>query len=276
MKKKSSNRIQSLPTVLVLLTLLAMPLRQFAQKDLGQANEKMSYTFDQFKGTNASAIAWHPEHKAYYAVIAGNTSYPMEVFDASGKTLKACEAGFDFRGLWWNPKEGSLEGNGLQQGLESHGIVSVILEGDGKCTGDYTLLTSGDEIQPSFNAVGAYHPKMKQHVYYNEGELFFYKRKAMMAGGAPAFKSVNVNGLPVDYDELNETTVVYTGLKGMDFGLWDYVNKRLYLLNKKGVVKGMVRFPNSTPSMERFGFSYANGLVWLYDTDSRTWKGYSF
>ena len=48
----------------------------------------------------------------YYAVIAGNSSFPLETFDATGVSLYQTNTGFDCRGLWWNPNLNQLETNG--------------------------------------------------------------------------------------------------------------------------------------------------------------------
>jgi len=38
-------------------------------------------------GANGAAVAWHPIQKKYYTAMAGNSEFPMVVFDAKGKKV---------------------------------------------------------------------------------------------------------------------------------------------------------------------------------------------
>ncbi|HYG15241.1 MAG TPA: hypothetical protein VEC12_05760, partial [Bacteroidia bacterium] len=58
--------------------------------------------FKQSGGTNGVAVAWDPGRKVYYAAIAGNPSFPLEMFDEKGNHLHSSETDFDMRGMWWN------------------------------------------------------------------------------------------------------------------------------------------------------------------------------
>lgn len=57
--------------------------------------------------TNGSGLAYNPQTQLYYAVIAGNASYPLVVFDASGNNVYTTNAGNDMRGHWYNQKSES-------------------------------------------------------------------------------------------------------------------------------------------------------------------------
>lgn len=52
-------------------------------------------------GNNGGSVVWHPVLKKYYASFAGNASYPMGVFDPTGKLISPedIETMFDTRGL---------------------------------------------------------------------------------------------------------------------------------------------------------------------------------
>lgn len=61
-------------------------------------------TEDINSGTNGASVCWHPVTKKYYAAFAGNSNYPLGVFDAEGKLLS--DSGLttmqDVRGLWYD------------------------------------------------------------------------------------------------------------------------------------------------------------------------------
>jgi hypothetical protein len=65
---------------------------------LPNATTGISYTYVLPDGTNASGIAYNPNFDIYYAVIAGNPTFPLETFTPSGMPLYQTTAGFDFRG----------------------------------------------------------------------------------------------------------------------------------------------------------------------------------
>src|SRR6266480_648241 len=90
---------------------------------LTDAVQGISYTYILTDGTNASGVAYNPNFDIYYAVIAGNSGFPYETFNSSGTSLHQTTAGFDFRGLWWNPNTGEVEGNGyFTNGLWTSGL----------------------------------------------------------------------------------------------------------------------------------------------------------
>src|SRR5262245_4426823 len=62
-------------------------------------------------GANGASVAWHPVQKKYYAAMAGNTTYPLAVFDINGKRLSADDQTtmFDVRGLWYNSRSKKLQ-----------------------------------------------------------------------------------------------------------------------------------------------------------------------
>ncbi len=90
----------------------------------------LTFTYHLEEGTNGCAVTYVPDSELYYAVIAGNEEFPLEVFYSSGEFFGAFEAGIDTRGLWYNSKKDVLEGNGpgetgiFRQDLEKDGGVS--------------------------------------------------------------------------------------------------------------------------------------------------------
>ena len=64
-------------------------------------------------GSNGAAIAFHTVNKKYYAAMAGNTTYPLCVFNEQGYLVSGgqVESLADVRGLWFNTRKAKLQGN---------------------------------------------------------------------------------------------------------------------------------------------------------------------
>lgn len=219
-------------------------------------------------GSNGMSVAYNPKTKLYYAVIGGNTSFPLEVFDEKGNRIAGSKAGVDVRGLWWNAKTKQLEANAYQSSPSKVSVAGIKLNDDNQPTGDIVSITN-DEIQPNINSSGAFNYKTNEIVFYNEGKLYKVKRNNFENAG-----SVKLS-LPVDKDYINTTTVIYTGVKKKDVGVLDFKNNKVYLFNSKtGEHTQSISLPSSVRSPESFRFSYANGYIWFYNKGTRAWTGY--
>jgi len=164
-------------------------------------------------GNNGANVAYNPEKKLYYAVYAGNAEYPLETFDARGTSLSQTEAGNDMRGLWYNSKTGTLEGNCYADG----GIVKLYIDDLGYATGEASAIFKGDNHQPDDQAVGVYDGK-KEILFYSSGLVSGYSRK-----NGKLTKTLVFPMLPVDVNDMNWSTMIYTGVKDMEIGLLDIV-----------------------------------------------------
>jgi hypothetical protein len=217
-------------------------------------------------GKNGASVAYNPEAKLYYAVIAGNAQYPLETFAGNGYRVNEAEAYSDMRGLWWNSKAGTLEGNCYGEG----GIVSIGLTGQGYAGTGNMEIFSGGGCQPTEQSVGTFDPKKKEILYYTEGSVVGYSRK-----DGTMTSTFILLYLPADEIDINWTTLIFTGVKGMEFGLLDYYSKKVYLFSRKdGYHSGTVNLPADAMTYETFNVSYANGYVFLFDQDLRKWTGY--
>lgn len=225
----------------------------------------LTLSINQSSGTNGSGITYDPGKQLYYVVIAGNASFPMEVFNAKGDNVFQTETGSDMRGIWWNSKTKSIEGNCYADG----GIVSMKLDASGYPSLGNTTLMSGDNHQPNVNSCGVYDGK--KLIYFIDGDkIYTYSRKNGAAAGTL--------DLQLSYDakvNLNYTSMIYTGKKGMEIGVLDHINKKIYLLNKKtGSVSATITLPYEATCHESFRFGYANNYAFIYDTETRSWTGY--
>jgi hypothetical protein len=227
---------------------------------------RSSITFEigQESGTNGSSVVYNPDAQLYYTIIAGNTSYPLEVFDTKGNSVYETKTGRDMRGLWWNSKAGTLEGNCYDDG----GIISYPLDGQSfPSKGEQTLFKGADH-QPDVHSCGVYDSKKKQILYFYEGNIYAFKRSN---GEFSKSISLSISNL----ENMNATTLMYTGVKKMEVGLLDYMNGKVYLYNiKTGEKTATITLPDHVITFSLFRVSYANNHVFIYDADKRVWSGF--
>lgn len=241
---------------------LILPLSLTLSQKTYQAVNDISLTFTGSDGTNASAVIWNSDRKIYYAVIAGNADYPLEAFTKKGKTLHSSMAGIDVRGMWYNSKTKCLEGNGAGE----TGIFSIALDAVGKPQKPEVLFSG--QLQPDFQSIGAFDDKNQLIYYFYDGIIYTYNRENGEAG-----EIIELEDFPGDLENINLTTVIFTDRKGEELGILD-IEGKVYLFDLNGTHKATVQLPEDAITNDFFRFSFANERIWLYDVDSRTWKGY--
>lgn len=214
---------------------------------------------------NCSGVAFNPVMGRYYAVRAGNPAFPLETWTSSGTQLYTTSAGFDWRGMWWNPNTNQLEGNGFF----NTGLWRADLNGSGYALNTGAQIFTG-MAQPDAQSCGDYDYVANEVIYYFSGRIYRYSRATNAALGNYA-----LTGCPVAFSNINSTTVVYTGCPGKEIGILNYVNKRIYLFDKSnGAYVGTSQLPNTAVTSSSFRFSYANGLAWLFDLGTGNWYSY--
>ena len=222
----------------------------------------LTLKFKQSTGTNASSVTYNPKAKLYYSCIAGNRAYPLEVFDINGKNVFQTTTGVDLRGLWWNNKSKSLEGNCYGTG----GIVSFPLSKKATPFIGVKTLLEGADHQPGKNSCGVYDSKKKQVLYYNYGYAVKYTDGEKVETLKLSIPNIS---------HINSESLIYTGKKSMELGVLDYINKKVYLFNKKtGEKSATITLPADAITHSVFRFAYANNYVFLYNTESRSLTGY--
>ncbi|MEJ0104875.1 MAG: hypothetical protein WDO19_20980 [Bacteroidota bacterium] len=74
-------------------------------------------------------------------------------------------------------------------------------------------------------------------------------------------------------DDYNNTTVVYTGIKGQELGLLNVTLSQVELYDiTTGYLVKTLSLPKTVTAPPSFNFAYANGIYWLFT--ERTWEGY--
>ncbi|MCX6352708.1 MAG: hypothetical protein NTX03_12760 [Bacteroidetes bacterium] len=216
-------------------------------------------------GARGSAVAYNPKKRLYYAVICGNETFPLETFDEQGHNLFSTQAGFDVRGMWWNPNKKRLEANGYGE----YGLAVIGTNASGFATGKLDDINT-KSAKPNENSIGT--------LNYNDDEILYYANSYINRYG--------YDGKEHDYifltdgfepDDVNENTVIYTGVKGMEIGLVDYSEGQVIFFNMKGEkYPEVVDLPkdDGLTISDAFKISFANDRVWFFNADNRTWTGY--
>jgi len=250
---------------------LKMPGKVLVSKRTGE---------DSLPGTRGASVAWHPVQKKYYAAFAGNASYPLAVFDATGKILSDEDLNTmaDLRGLWYNSTLKKICGNGYNE----TGWFDYTLDAKG-IPEDVEILMEGLN-QPTEQSVGVYNPKSDMVYFLNNQFIHVYNAEAMeeedstirIYAGTSKKEEIEEDDkgdwLP---DSYNYTTVIYTGIPKAEFGLLNTLSKQVELYNRKtGLLTQKLQLPDEVELYTGFNFSYCNGTYWFFNQETRTWTGY--
>ncbi|MFN3405373.1 MAG: HYR domain-containing protein [Cytophagaceae bacterium] len=214
---------------------------------------------------NRSGVAYNPQKKLYYSVNAGSSSYPIETYNESGTKVNFEQSGFDYRGLWWNPNNNSLEGNGLgTSGIHRHNLNPTT----GYAENGGTVFLAGTTTVNQW--CGDYNYINNEIVYHNNGNIVRYS-----GTNNSQLATIAITGLPVATSNLNSNSIIYTGKTNYEYGVYDFTNRKLYLINLAGEFKGEIPLPNTAPQNSNFRMSFANNILFLYNSTSLSWMGYS-
>ena len=261
--------MRTIPNALWMSAALSMTITRLAAQGsapLAEAEEGPVLQATAGANDNRCAVVYNPEAGLYYSIDAGCKRYPVDTYDEEGTLLATAEQGFDYRGAWWNPATGQLEGNGYKEG----GLFVQALDAAQRPLGE------GREVlgvaQPDDNAVGTLDPEANEVIYYHAGMVYRYART-----NNASVAIVPITGLPAAFEDLNDNTVAYTGIAGYEWALYDHVRRRVLFVDKRtGAYAGACQLPESAPARTSFGMSWANGKFWLFDapTNPGTWRSY--
>ena len=230
-------------------------------------------------GANGASVAWNPVQKKYYAAMAGNVEFSLSVYDIDGKRISPAEqkALFDVRGLWYNPSKKTIQVNGYND----FGWGEYVLDKNG-LPEKVNVLHEGMH-QPDAQSVGSYDPARKSVYFYNlDGHIERYdpadgnfkETIELFLGRTGPDDDILLENAEV-VEEYNRTTLVFTGLPKAEIGLYNHHVHEIELYDiKTGYITRKLSLPQSAPAPEYLNFSYCNGIFWLFDKESRIWKGY--
>jgi hypothetical protein len=227
-------------------------------------------------GSNGASVVWHPVLKKYYAAFAGNDSYPLAVFGATGKRLSddELETMFDMRGMWYNTVSKKIEANGYFEG----GWISYKLDANGIPL-DIEQLKEG-MLQPDEQSVGVFDGAKKRICFLSKGNIISYSLKGVEAYDVIVLKRKEpkiTEGELEDKEEVaegyNTTSLCYTGIANAEFAILNYNDMQIELYNRKGILTKAFKVPEDVRLYDSFNFSFANGIWWFFDKEARQWVG---
>jgi hypothetical protein len=69
--------------------------------------------------------------------------------------------------------------------------------------------------------------------------------------------------------------VIYTGIPRQEFALLDFKNSEIQLYSKNtGYMMKKLSLPPEAPANEMLCFTYCNNIYWLFDQNTKIWRGY--
>ncbi len=229
-------------------------------------------------GSNGGSVAYNPIAKKYYIPMLGNAVYPMVIFDLKGKQLSKAIAGNDMRGLWYNPKTKSVEGNCYDSGgwvrykLNPKGdMVFDMTEVDDTYESDYIF--QNDMRQPENQSVGFYSSQDNMLYFLTEDGVSIYSMKGEEKKTITLRNRKEDEALFfLDAGSPHNNSLIYTGLPKAEIGLLNIDDKKIELYNKAtGLLSAEWQLPDDVGVYPMFNFSYANGMVWLFNKELRKW-----
>jgi hypothetical protein len=240
-------------------------------------------------------VAYVPDYNRYYIADGGlgpvpdGFSIPMarsevHVYSAQGRHLQSVKAGLDNRSIYFNPNTHHLEsvtynvssGAGFLPGC---GIFALELDGQGNLSSNTTELSTfnpafGDAAtMPSFDpAENRYFAKQKR-----SDKVWIAKQENREQ---IAEITLDLAAAKVQFDDISDNYVAYTGLPGEELMVLDVDHKSVLVFNLAGKFVGRSALPASLKlraNNHYNGLGYANGLMFVYhETEGEfgTYHGY--
>ena len=76
-------------------------------------------------------------------------------------------------------------------------------------------------------------------------------------------------------ESYNSTALIFTGIKGSEIGVLNIDSREVELYNlADGYLVSKLKVPETQEVYTMFNFSYANGIYFFFDKETRVWKGY--
>lgn len=211
-----------------------------------------------------TTLVWHPVNQRYYSLRVGNIGFPLHTWlPTGGASIAQTTAGFDTRGLWYNPATGGVERNGFS----GFGWGTLDVDGALNAVSTYSVIFTG-ALQPNVQSMGVFEPATNSVLFYSGGNVQVRDR----ATGAV------VQTLPLSGTSLAQVSpdcMIYTGQLGYEIGLLDYVNKRVLFFDRAtGVYSGVSQLPASAVTAATYRLGYTNDRFWLFNSSTKTWNAY--
>ncbi len=233
-------------------------------------------------GNNGASVAWNPIQKKYYAAYAGNASYAMGVFDATGKSLQDdLITDFDMRGIWYNSTSKRIEFNCYSDA----GIGHLELETNGQVA-NKTIDLEGKN-QPDDQSVGVY--VANNTIAYLSPTYYIEKYNAKTGLSTNSSTKLHVGCKTKDdvskmetedmeatkWDSRNYSVVQYTGMPKSEWAILNVTERKIELYDQQTGLQNKTYYaiPKEITLEMNFNFSYANGIWWFFNKKEKKWYG---
>lgn len=214
-----------------------------------------------------TVVAFNPVANLYYSINAGGGT-PNEYYDLNG-TYLGSSVSADFRGLWYNSTADAMEGNCW----DGYFIIDSLTP-DGYFGGNigYPFGTSPVTSVPDPQCAGVLDYNTNTILYYANGTLYGQSRSTMAVVSSVALTGVSLSGVL-------KASLIYTGCSGKEIGLYDDINRKIYLFSKSnGAYVQSIDMPAGTPGSPspalNYGIGFANNIFWLFVPGNK-WVGYT-
>jgi hypothetical protein len=207
----------------------------------------------------------------YYCAFAGSADFPFSVFDTAGKILSGENtiARFDIRGNWYNSKTKTLQANGYN----NSGWTAFKIDADGLPVSNEVFIAGLH--QPNAQSVGAFSDKLQKVYFLNSNSIDQYNLNGDLEKQTPLYLKATPNSVMIEMPWYYNNALIYTGITKGEIGLLNNHAQTIELYNvATGKFAAAWQLPAGIPDNKIFNFAYANGIVWLFDKESRTWYGY--
>ncbi len=228
-------------------------------------------------GANAAAVVYHPKEKLYYAAQCGNESFPLVIFDADGTIVSGAEQAtlIDIRGLWYNPDTRKISGNGYKE------FGWFTYELDRKGLPETIDVFKKGRYQPDDHSPGVLNTDDNEVLFLDGLNIVCYttegvaKRKTIQIhiGSKNEEEGSGISATMFE-ENYNTRSLIYTGDAGAEIGLLNATKKQVELYNiKTGYMTKVVKLSLNFKPETYFNFSYANGIYWFFNKETRYWHG---
>ncbi len=229
-------------------------------------------------GINGAAVAWDPDHQIYYAAMAGNTYFPMFMYNTEGKRIgdTTMNTMFDVRGLWYNTSAKALQANGYKK----FGLAEYVLGTD--LAPESIKKMTIPSRQPNEQSAGAFDTGNKVLYFYDSSTGNIIRENfsglsdtiTLQLGIRKKKKAKNHKNSEV-LKKYNENACIYTGIAGAEIGLLNAKERQIEMYStESGLLKKVSQLPPDAPAEYSLNFSCSNSIFWLFDRKKREWRGY--
>ncbi|HRZ42244.1 MAG TPA: hypothetical protein P5228_06030 [Bacteroidales bacterium] len=253
--------------VFAVLLVFAVSHAQPVKKPVLSPKAELQLKMPAGEGTNSCSVAWNPDDEKYYSAMVGNESYPLEVFDAKGKHLQTTATGADIRGLWYSPRVNWLEANLY----DYQNVIAYELDSAGLLTEEFPEEVAFELEVYEPQAALAYNTETNELLWFEASSMtiYFIDRDYDLTSRYIDLK------VPVGDTALNPYCVGYTGVKGYEYAILNHLQKKVYLISDETeAVTATITLPAKAVVPETFGFCFANGRIWLFNNETRTWTAF--